>query len=60
MPIIKKFEGNNFYEDYEEINEYSPLKKEDFEYELISQNIQVNLPFWKKIWRLIKLRFSKK
>ena len=60
MPILRKYEGKRLLEDYEEINEHSPLFINDYEEDESSfslQQPQTNLPFWKKWWTILKSKF---
>ncbi len=62
MPITKRFEVNKYLEDFEEIDEYSPLFKNSFfeEEEMFpKEETTFNIPFWKKWWSILKLKFTK-
>ena len=62
MPILKRFEGNRFREDFDEINEHLPLFIDHLiEEEILFQDKkdQSKFSFWKKCWTLLKSKIPK-
>jgi len=62
MPVTKRFEVNEYLEDFEEIDEYSPsfvpnyFEEEEF---FMEEKTTPTIPFWKKWWAILKPIFSK-
>lgn len=65
MPITKRFEASQYLEDFEELDEYSPLfpfidyshiLEEDEN--IVEEKINSNISFWKRCWDFLRLKFS--
>lgn len=62
MPIIRKFEEKNHYEDFEEINEHTPLFISNEiveEFPFSEKEPQVNTNLWKRVLMFFKIKFPK-
>mgnify|MGYP006140905441 CR=1 FL=1 len=62
MPILKRFEVNKYLEDFEEIDEYSPLfssKIEEEEIQLPEETPETMIPFWKRWWSFLALKIPR-
>jgi hypothetical protein len=62
MPILKRFEVNQYLEDFEEIDEYSPLfssSKEEEEIQLPEAVPQTTISLWEKCCSFLGLKIFK-
>ena len=62
MPVLKRFEAKKYLEDYEEINEHSPLFETvslDEGFSLSQGEVSKKISFWKRWWMSLKQLFLK-